>query len=123
MLGGEQSGHIIYLKDHVTGDGLAAALLLCSALEGRTLAEAAAVMPRFAQVKRNIQIEGKLPENVLADVERLNSELDGRARVLVRPSGTEPVVRLLAEAETLEEAEDLCGRIEVQVRRELGKSS
>jgi phosphoglucosamine mutase len=123
MLGGEQSGHIIYLKDHVTGDGLAAALLLCSALEGRTLAEAAAVMPRLAQVKRNIQIKDKLPESVLADVERLNTELDGRARVLVRPSGTEPVVRLLAEAETLEEAEDLCGRIEMQVRRELGESS
>jgi phosphoglucosamine mutase len=124
MLGGEQSGHIIYLKDHVTGDGLAAALLLCSALEGRTLAEAAAVMPRFAQVKRNLQLEGnKLPKSALAKVKRLNTELDGRARVLVRASGTEPVVRLLAEAETPQEAEDLCGRIEEQVRRELGQSS
>jgi Phosphomannomutase len=123
MLGGEQSGHIIYLKDHVTGDGLAAALLLCSALEGRTLAEAAAVMPRFAQVKRNLQLEGKLPKRALAKVKRLNTELDGRARVLVRASGTEPVVRLLAEAETPQEAEDLCGRIEEQVRRELGQSS
>ena len=45
-LGGEQSGHVIYLRDHVTGDGLAAALLLCAAIGGRTLAEAAAVMPR-----------------------------------------------------------------------------
>src|SRR5438093_4295571 len=49
LLGGEQSGHIIYLRDHVTGDGLAAGLLLCGALEGRTLEEAAAVMPRFPQ--------------------------------------------------------------------------
>ena len=123
MLGGEQSGHIIYLKDHVTGDGLAAALLLCSALEGRTLAEAVAVMPRFAQVKRNLQIEGKLPKSAVTEVERLNCELDGRARVLLRPSGTEPVVRLLAEAETQSEAEDLCGRIEKQVRQKLGQSS
>jgi phosphoglucosamine mutase len=123
MLGGEQSGHIIYLKDHVTGDGLAAALLLCSALEGRTLADAVAVMPRFAQVKRNLTIEGKLPKSASAEAERLNCELDGRARVLLRPSGTEPVVRILAEAETPEEAEDLCGRIEEQVRRELGQSS
>jgi phosphoglucosamine mutase len=123
VLGGEQSGHIIYLKDHVTGDGLAAALLLCSALEGRTLAEAAAVMPRLAQVKRNLTIEGKLPKSAVTEAERLNAELDGRARVLVRPSGTEPVVRVLAEAETLAEAEDLCGRIEEQVRRELGQSS
>jgi phosphoglucosamine mutase len=123
LLGGEQSGHIIYLKDHVTGDGLAAALLLCSALGGRTLAEAAAVMPRYAQVKRNLQIEGRLPKSAIVEAERLNVELDGRARVLVRPSGTEPVVRLLAEAATLEEAEDLCGRIETQVRQKLGQSS
>jgi phosphoglucosamine mutase len=123
LLGGEQSGHIIYLKDHVTGDGLAAALLLCFALGGRTLAEAAAVMPRYAQVKRNLQIEGKLPKSAMVGAERLNTELDGRARVLVRPSGTEPVVRLLAEAATPEEAEDLCGRIELQVRQKLGQSS
>ncbi len=123
LLGGEQSGHIIYLKDHVTGDGLAAALLLCSALEGRTLAEAAAVMPRYAQVKRNLEIEGKLPRHAIVEAEQLNIELDGRARVLVRLSGTEPVVRLLAEAATLDEAENLCGRIELQVRRELGQSS
>jgi phosphoglucosamine mutase len=123
LLGGEQSGHIIYLKDHVTGDGLAAALLLCAALAGRTLAEAAAVMPRFAQAKRNLPVDGDLPRSVVAEVERLNEELDGRARVLVRASGTEPVVRLLAEAETPLEAEDLCARIETLVRRELGQSS
>jgi phosphoglucosamine mutase len=123
LLGGEQSGHIIYLKDHVTGDGLAAGLLLCSALQGRTLAEAAAVMPRYAQVKRNLAVEKQLPESVVAEVERLNAELDGHARVLVRPSGTEPLVRLLAEAETAIEAEDLCGRIETLVRQKLGQSS
>jgi len=52
-LGGEQSGHLIYLRDHVSGDGLAAALLLCAALHGRPLSEAAAVMPRWAQCKEN----------------------------------------------------------------------
>jgi phosphoglucosamine mutase len=120
LLGGEQSGHVIYLKDHVTGDGLASALLLCGALQGRSLAEAAAVMPLYPQVKRNITIDGALPESARAESERLNRELDGRSRVLVRPSGTEPVVRLLAEAETLSEAEDLCARIEAIVRQELG---
>jgi phosphoglucosamine mutase len=123
FLGGEQSGHIIFLKDHVTGDGLAAGLLLCAALKGRTLAEAAAVMPRYAQVKRNLTVDKQLPGSVVAEVERLNAELDGHARVLVRSSGTEPLVRLLAEAETAIEAEDLCGRIEALVRRELGQSS
>ena len=91
VLGGEQSGHIIYLRDHVTGDGLAAALLLCGALGGRTLEQAAAVMPHFPQVKENIRVGSKeLPAAVRAEVERLNEQLDGRGRVLVRPSGTEP---------------------------------
>src|SRR5262249_41924998 len=53
LLGGEQSGHLIYLDGHVTGDGLVAALLLCRAVRGRKLSEAAAVMPRFPQVKEN----------------------------------------------------------------------
>ena len=121
VLGGEQSGHLIYLRDHVTGDGLAAALLLCGALAGRTLEEAAAVMPRFPQVKENIRVASKeLPQELLAEVERLNTRLDGRGRVLVRPSGTEPVMRVLAEAETAPEAEEACGTISALVRRELG---
>src|ERR671934_14474 len=99
VLGGEQSGHIIYLKDHVTGDGLAAALLLCGALEGRTLAEAAAVMPRYPQAKANIRVDRReLTEAITAEIERCNRSLDGSGRVLVRPSGTEPVIRVLAEA-------------------------
>src|ERR687898_2501368 len=59
ILGGEQSGHLIWLDGHKTGDGLAAALLLCSALEGRTLAEAAAVMPRWPQAKQNVRVRAK----------------------------------------------------------------
>ena len=121
ILGGEQSGHVIVLRDHVTGDGLAAALLLCRALEGRPLAEAAAVMPRFPQVLENVAVRSRaLPESILAEAEALNAELDGSGRVLVRPSGTEPVVRVLAEAKTHREAVDLCGRIAALVRRELG---
>ena len=120
ILGGEQSGHIIYLRDHVTGDGLAAALLLCDAIRGRTLSEAAAVMPTFPQVKENLPFQGTLPQSLLDEVERINAELDGTARVLVRASGTEPLVRLLAEAQTEEEARRLSDRIANLVRRELG---
>ena len=121
ILGGEQSGHLICLDGHVTGDGLAAALLLCRALEGRTLAEAAAVMPRFAQVKENLPVQVReLPDHLLAEVQSLNRALDGGARVLVRPSGTEPLVRILAEAENEQEAASLCARISALVRRELG---
>jgi phosphoglucosamine mutase len=122
VLGGEQSGHIIYLDGHVTGDGLVAGLLLCGALKGRTLSEAAAVMPVFPQVKQNLPRSGRgpLPQGLLDKVAELNAELDGTGRVLVRPSGTEPVVRVLAEAEWAEAAEALCARIAALVREELG---
>jgi phosphoglucosamine mutase len=121
ILGGEQSGHIISLDGHVTGDGLAAALLLCRALEGRSLAEAAAVMPRFAQVKENVPARTReLPAELQRELERLNEELDGTARILVRPSGTEPLIRVLAEAENPQEAAALCATIAALVRRELG---
>jgi phosphoglucosamine mutase len=121
ILGGEQSGHIIFLRDHVTGDGLAAALLLCGALEGRTLAEAAAVMPHFPQAKRNVRVSRReVPAAVLEEVDRLTAGLDGDGRILVRPSGTEPVVRVLAEAPSEEDAESLCATIAALVERELG---
>jgi phosphoglucosamine mutase len=121
LLGGEQSGHIIYLRDHVTGDGLAAALLLCAALKGRTLQEAASVMPHYPQAQENVPVSTRaLPQSLLAEVERLNAELGERGRILVRPSGTEPVVRVLAEAQDYAEARDLCGTSSSLVLRELG---
>ena len=121
LLGGEQSGHIIYLRDHVTGDGLAAALLLCGALGGRTLAEAAGVMPRFPQAREDVSVVEKgLSAALEEEIARVNARLGDDARVLVRPSGTEPVVRILTEAPTEAEAADLCGTIAALVRRELG---
>ncbi len=122
ILGGEQSGHVICLRGHVTGDGLASALLLCAAVRGRTLSEAASVMERFPQVKLNLPRTGRgpLPQSLLEGLEQVNAELDGEGRVLVRPSGTEPVVRVLAEAQTEAEAEALCARIAALVRQELG---
>jgi phosphoglucosamine mutase len=121
LLGGEQSGHVMYLRDHVTGDGLAAGLLLCSALKGRKLSEAAAVMTRWPQSKENVRVEDKeLPPSVVDEVERLNKAWGGQGRVLVRPSGTEPLIRVLAEAENAEVAAEACGRIAALVRRELG---
>jgi len=121
ILGGEQSGHIMYLRDHVSGDGLAAGLLLCAAIKGRTLREAVSVLQRYPQAKENVPVvTSELTVPVLQEVERLNEQLQGTGRVLVRPSGTEPVVRVLAEAETRREADDLCGTMGALVRRELG---
>jgi phosphoglucosamine mutase len=120
LLGGEQSGHVIWLGNHATGDGLAAALLLCRSLAGRTLHEAA-TMPRFPQAKQNVVVTRReLTPAILDESDRLNAELEGRGRVLVRPSGTEPLVRVLAEAENAEDAEKLCASIAALVERELG---
>jgi phosphoglucosamine mutase len=121
VLGGEQSGHVLWLQDHVTGDGLVAGLLLCRALGSRTLSEAAAAMPRFPQAKENVRVTRReVPKSILDEAARLSRELGDRGRVLVRPSGTEPVVRVLAEAETAQEAGKICARIARLVAQELG---
>jgi phosphoglucosamine mutase len=121
LLGGEQSGHIIWLGNHATGDGFAAGLLLCRALAGRSLADAAAVMPRFPQALRSVAVARReLTAAIVDEADRLNAELGARGRVLVRPSGTEPVVRVLAEAENAQDAEKLCASIAALVEGELG---
>ena len=121
LLGGEQSGHIVYLRDHVTGDGLAAALLLCRALEGRSLTEAAAVMRRFPQARKDVRVQERaLSQALLGEIARINAELGPEGRALVRPSGTEPLVRVLVEAPGLAKAREVCDTIATLVRRELG---
>src|SRR3954454_18552264 len=121
VLGGEQSGHVIYLRDHVTGDGLAAGLLLCAALKGRRLSEAAAVMDRYPQVKENVRVERReLTPAIELEVERRNADWGEDGRVLVRPSGTEHMIRVLVEARDARVAEEACASISDLVRRELG---
>ena len=119
LLGGEESGHILYLDGHSSGDGLVAGLLLCRAVveSGSPLAELAAVMPKYPQAKENVPVRSKeIPPQLR---ERID-ELAGEGRVVVRPSGTEPVVRVLAEAESQKAASELCVRIATLVSRELG---
>jgi phosphoglucosamine mutase len=121
LLGGEQSGHVIWLENHVAGDGLAAGLLLCRALDGRTLSDAASALKLFPQAKLDVPVTSfDLPQSILDEAERINTELGDRGRVLVRPSGTEPVVRVLAEAENGVDAEKLSATIAALVVKELG---
>jgi phosphoglucosamine mutase len=110
------------LRDHVMCGGRVSALLLCAAARGRALSDVARVMERYPQVKVNLPRAGRgpLPETLLGKVAEVNAELDGDGRVLVRPSGTEPVVRVLAEAPTEGEAEALCARIALLAKQELG---
>jgi phosphoglucosamine mutase len=118
-LGGEQSGHIMYLEGHTTGDGLVGALLLCRALResGQTLRELAGRMTKLPQAKANVSVRTKeIAQALREEIDRLAAD----GRVVVRPSGTEPFVRVLVEAETEKNAESLCGRIAALVARELG---
>jgi phosphoglucosamine mutase len=118
-LGGEQSGHIMYLDGHTTGDGLVGAILLCGAVreQGASLAELASAMVKMPQAKANVPVRSKdIPTSLREDI----AAVAGNGRVVVRPSGTEPVVRVLAEAETDEKAQSLCATIAALVSRELG---
>jgi len=122
-LGGEQSGHIIDTRFAATGDGIAAALATTRELAGRDLATVEA-MEKLPQTLVNVEVadrEAIAGATAVWDaVEREGAELEGRGRVLLRPSGTEPLVRVMAEAPTAEEAEAVCKRLADLVRQELG---
>jgi phosphoglucosamine mutase len=123
VLGGEQSGHLMYLDGHTTGDGLVAAILLARAVAetGRPLAELASVYRPLPQAKASVRVRSReVTPRLAAELAALEQDLGEGARVLVRPSGTEPVMRVLVEAGTDEVADDLCGRIAALVDRELG---
>jgi phosphoglucosamine mutase len=122
-LGGEQSGHIIECGFVPSGDGIAAALLTLESLEGSDLADRHA-MEKLPQTLVNVRVRDRdavEASRSLADaVERESAALQGRGRVLLRPSGTEPVVRVMVEAPTAEEAHEVCGRLVGLVESELG---
>jgi phosphoglucosamine mutase len=122
-LGGEQSGHIIWRTYGPTGDGIASALLTMQALADRPLAEAIP-MRRLPQLLRNVAVADR---EAIADagavreaIEREAAALAGRGRVLVRPSGTEPLVRVMVEAPEEDECERICARLVEVIDHELG---
>ena len=122
-LGGEQSGHIIEMGFNSTGDGIAGALLTLEALAGRDLTERDA-MEKLPQRLVNVRVRDRgalaRAESVTEAVLIEDEALSGRGRVLVRPSGTEPLVRVMVEAPTDEEADATCSRLVALVQRELG---
>ena len=121
-LGGEQSGHIIDSRFVATGDGIAAALMTMRELGERSLAEVAP-MEKLPQTLVNVEVADREAiagaEAVWAAVEREGEALEGRGRVLLRPSGTEPLVRVMVEAPSAEEAGAVCERLVTLVRQEL----
>jgi phosphoglucosamine mutase len=122
-LGGEQSGHIIDTGFVPSGDGIAAALLALEALGGADLSERHA-MEKLPQRLVNVTVRDRTAldgaDAVWAAVERESQSLGGRGRVLVRPSGTEPLVRVMVEAPGEEECEEIASRLANLVESELG---
>ena len=124
-LGGEQSGHVIMSEYATTGDGVLTALHVAAQVvtSGRDLADLAAVMKRLPQVMINVKGVNKaragIDPEVNAAVTAAGRELGTSGRVLLRPSGTEPVVRVMVEAETEEKAAEVAERLASIVKERL----
>lgn len=125
-LGGEQSGHLIFLDHSTTGDGMLSGVQLAQIVKttGRKLSELAAEMPVYPQKLVNIRVTDKNEamngDRVLATIQEAEAEMNGNGRILVRASGTEPLVRVMAEAPTSEECDRYVERIAQVVREDYG---
>ncbi len=125
-LGGEQSGHIIFRDHATTGDGLLTALVLADVLvrSGEPLSQLAnRAMERLPQVLINVEIAerlGRVDDDLAGQIAAMEARLGGRGRILVRPSGTEPLVRVMVEAATDDVADTLAADVAELVRSRLG---
>ena len=123
LLGGENSGHIICLDKHTTGDGIVSALQVLTAMResGKTLAELTADLAMYPQVLLNVEVPRGFDwkkHQAIADARaRVERSLNGRGRVLLRPSGTEPVLRVMVEGEPREAIESAAKAIAKSVRK------
>jgi phosphoglucosamine mutase len=125
-LGGEQSGHIINMRYGPSGDGIASALLTLQALEGADLARRHAI-EKLPQRLVNIRVSDRAAVSsaledatVRAEIERAGADLSGRGRVLVRASGTEPLIRVMVEAPSEGELETVCASLSAAIEHALG---
>ena len=127
VLGGEQSGHLIFLDNNTTGDGTLSSLVLSGIIaeEGKTLSELASVMEQYPQVLINAKVKNEnknrymeFPE-VKAEIERIEKLLDGEGRVLIRPSGTEPLVRVMLEGKEVEQIKELATNLAELIKERL----
>lgn len=125
VLGGEDSGHLIFLNHHSTGDGILAALKLLEAMKSSSepLSELSGIMRRFPQKLMNVKVSRKPDLSSVSEVQdavrKIEQELQGNGRVLVRYSGTQPLCRVMVEAPTDEQTENCCHRIADVVARVL----
>ena len=127
-LGGEQSGHVILMDYNTTGDGQLSAVQLTKIMKetGKSLSELAVEVTIYPQKLVNIRVENAMKEKAMevpaikAIIEKMEEEMAGNGRILVRPSGTEPLLRVMAEAPTTEEVDYYVDTIADVVRAEIG---
>ena len=125
-LGGEQSGHIIFGDLSTTGDGVLSGVQLLSALKnsGKKMSELSSVMTEFPQLLVNIRVKSKVgweeDARIAQAIQNAEAELGNQGRILVRPSGTEPLLRVMAEGPTMEVLERLTQEIAEAVKSALG---
>ncbi|HLR68925.1 phosphoglucosamine mutase [Virgibacillus alimentarius] len=128
-LGGEQSGHIIFLDYNTTGDGMLSAIQLLNVLKetGKPLSELANEMTIFPQVLKNVRVIDKqkalINPTILETIQEVETEMGEEGRVLVRPSGTEPLVRVMVEAPTEEACEKYANRVVTVIEELLGMNN
>ena len=126
-LGGEQSGHVIFLDYGTTGDGQLTGVQLLRIIKrsGKKLSELAEVMKRYPQVLINVKVATEKKDKyftdkmIKAEVEKVKDQLHGRGRILVRPSGTEPLIRVMLEGEDYKEISDLGNAVADLIRERL----
>ena len=122
-IGGEQSGHIIFSDYSTTGDGLITALQILTAMKksGKTAAELNAMMTTFPQVLINVKVQNKEACKNSDEIKRAiaegEEELGTSGRILVRPSGTEPLIRVMAEGPNKLQLERICNKIAAEIEK------
>ena len=127
-LGGEQSGHVILMDYNTTGDGQLSAVQLTKIMQetGKSLSQLASEVTIYPQKLVNIRVENAMKEKAMevpaikAIIEKMEAEMAGNGRILVRPSGTEPLLRVMAEAPTTEEVDYYVDTIAEVVKTEIG---
>lgn len=127
-LGGEQSGHLVFLDFNTTGDGTMSSLVLASIVreENKKLSEVAAVMDQYPQVLVNVKVKNEMKNSYMEikeiadEIERIEKVMDGLGRVLIRPSGTEPLVRVMLEGKDQNQITDLANGLAEIIKEKIG---
>jgi phosphoglucosamine mutase len=125
-IGGEESGHIIFLEHHTTGDGIITALQVLAAMKKaeKPLSELAQVMKVFPQSLINVEVKNKPELSTIPEIRQaitgVEEQLGDKGRVLVRYSGTQPMCRVMVEGPAHEETENYCKQIADLIREKLG---